>query len=68
MSIDERPRASNPRWRGHPQRFLTHHFTVEELVALLEAEGFGQISVTTERESSSRRPEEAAYFLYATCR
>ncbi len=56
--------------RGEDGRilYLTHHFTVEELVALLEAEGFGQIKVTTERESSSRRPEEEAYFLYATCR
>ncbi len=48
--------------------YTTHHFTAEELMALLEAEGFQQISVTTERESSSRRPDEAAYFLYATCR
>jgi hypothetical protein len=24
--------------------------------------------VTTEQETSSRRPDEAAYFLYATCR
>jgi SAM-dependent methyltransferase len=53
--------------RGEDGRILytTHHFTVEELVALLEAEGFDQISVTTEQESSSRRPDEAAYFLYA---
>jgi len=54
--------------RGEGGRILytTHHFTAEELVALLEAEGFGQISVTTERESSSRRPDEAAYFMYAS--
>ena len=56
--------------RGEDGKILytTHHFTMEELVALLETEGFQQISVTTERESSSRRPDEAAYFLYATCR
>jgi SAM-dependent methyltransferase len=48
--------------------YLTHHFTADELVDLLEAAGFGEISVTTERETSSRRPDEAAYFLYATGR
>jgi SAM-dependent methyltransferase len=48
--------------------YLTHHFTADELVDLFEAAGFGQINVTTERETSSRRPDEAAYFLYATGR
>ena len=48
--------------------YLTHHFTAEELVRLLETAGFGEISVTTEQESSSRRPDEAASFHYATCR
>ena len=48
--------------------YMTHHFTADELVGLLEAAGFGEISVTSERETSSRRPDEAAYFLYATCR
>lgn len=48
--------------------YATHHFTSEELASLLEQEGFGEIAVTTEREVSSRRPDEAAYFLYATCR
>jgi SAM-dependent methyltransferase len=48
--------------------YLTHHFTAAELASLLEAAGFGEINVTTERETSSRRPTEAAYFLYATCR
>ena len=48
--------------------YLTHHFTVDELTSLLEAAGFDEISVVTERETSSRRPDEAAYFLYATCR
>lgn len=48
--------------------YMTHHFTDDELVGLLESGGFSQISVTTARESSSRRSSEAAYFLYATCR
>ena len=48
--------------------YATHHFTSEELAALLEQEGFSDRTVTTEREVSSRRPDEAAYFLYATCR
>jgi SAM-dependent methyltransferase len=48
--------------------YLTHHFTEEELVDLLAAAGFGQIRVTTAREASSRRPDEAAFFLHATCR
>ena len=48
--------------------YTTHHFTVPELHDLLEAAGFDEIRVTTERETSSRRPDEAAFFLYATCR
>ncbi|MBM3954772.1 MAG: class I SAM-dependent methyltransferase [Planctomycetes bacterium] len=48
--------------------YVTHHFTPDELVNLLEAAGFREISLTTEKESSSRRPAEAAYFHYVTCR
>jgi SAM-dependent methyltransferase len=48
--------------------YATHHFTSEELASLLEQEGFIDSTVTIEREVSSRRPDEAAYFLYATCR
>lgn len=48
--------------------YTTHHFTADELTSLLEASGFGRIDVTVEQEVSSRRPDEAAYFLYATCR
>ena len=48
--------------------YMTHHFTGDELENLLTAAGFGQIEVRLEREASSRRPEEAAFFLYATCR
>ena len=48
--------------------YMTHHFTTDELVGLLETAGFREISLTTEKESSSRRPDEAAFFHYATCR
>ncbi|MFM7412733.1 MAG: class I SAM-dependent methyltransferase [Planctomycetota bacterium] len=48
--------------------YTTHHSTEQELHDLLAAAGFDEIGVTTERETSSRRPDEAAYFLYATCR
>ena len=48
--------------------YMTHHFTAEELVQQLEAAGFDRIGVTTEQEASSRRPDEAAFFHYATCR
>jgi SAM-dependent methyltransferase len=47
--------------------YMTHHFTTEELTSLLEEAGFSRIRVAVERETSSRRPDEAAYFLYATC-
>jgi len=48
--------------------YTTHHFTADELTGLLETTGFGRIEMTVEREASSRRPEEAAHFLYAMCR
>jgi SAM-dependent methyltransferase len=48
--------------------YMTHHFTRAELGGLLETAGFREISLTTEKESSSRRPDEAAFFHYATCR
>ena len=48
--------------------YMTHHFTADELKSLLAEAGFGRISVTTERETSSRRPDEAAFFHHATCR
>lgn len=48
--------------------YTTHHFTDRELHDLLEAAGFDEIGVTTQRETSSRRPDEAALFHYATCR
>jgi SAM-dependent methyltransferase len=48
--------------------YMTHHFTADELAGLLEEAGFSQVGIAIEREASSRRPDEAAYFLYATCR
>lgn len=48
--------------------YATHHFTVDELQDLLEEAGFIAIHVTTVREASSRRPDEAAFFHYVTCR
>ena len=48
--------------------YSTHHFTEEELRDLIAAAGFDDIAMVTERETSSRRPGEAAFFLYATCR
>lgn len=48
--------------------YMTHHFEVDELAGLLEGAGFVAVDVRTERESSSRRPDEAAFFHYVTCR
>ncbi|MGI9178208.1 MAG: hypothetical protein ACR2IT_10175, partial [Pirellulales bacterium] len=48
--------------------YTTHHFTDDELRDLLDAAGFDEIRVATDREASSRRPDEAAFFHYATCR
>ena len=48
--------------------YTTHHFTEDELTTLLDDAGFAAISVTSEREASSRRPNEAACFFYATAR
>ena len=48
--------------------YTTHHFSAEELLALLTGAGFVEVHIETEREASSRRPEEAAFFHYVTCR
>lgn len=48
--------------------YQTHHFTTAELETLLASAGFEAVEVAVERESSSRRPDEAAFFLYATAR
>lgn len=48
--------------------YLTHHFDEEEVRALLAESGFSDICVEARVESSSRRPDQAARFLYATAR
>lgn len=48
--------------------YQTRHFTTEELETLLAKAGFRDVEIAVEREASSRRPDEAAYFLYATAR
>ena len=48
--------------------YTTHHFSAEELVGMLEGAGFVEVHIDTEREASSRRPDEAAFFHYVTCR
>ena len=48
--------------------YTTHHFTREELVLLLDGTGFEDVQIVKEKETSSRRPNEAAYFYYAVCR
>lgn len=48
--------------------YETHHFSVPELQSLLEVVGFCQVTIETIREASSRRPDQAAYFHYATAR
>lgn len=45
--------------------YVTHHFTEKELEELLQP-NFTHIIIRKEKEASSRRPDEAAYFLYAT--
>lgn len=48
--------------------YTTHHFSAEELVGMLEGAGFVEVHIETEPEASSRRPDEAAFFHYVTCR
>ena len=47
---------------------MTHHFTGPELGALLDRAGFELTRLSSKTESSNRRPDEAAHFLYAVCR
>jgi hypothetical protein len=46
--------------------YTTHHFKIEEVKELLEDTGFEDIRIEQKKEASSRRPDEAAYFLYVT--
>lgn len=45
--------------------YRTHHFEEGELRDLLESSGFVDVDIGRKREASSRRPGEAAFFLYA---
>jgi SAM-dependent methyltransferase len=45
--------------------YTTHHFSVSELEELLNDTGFFDVRIQQRLEHSSRRPDEAAYFLYA---
>jgi len=44
--------------------YRTHHFQYDELRALLQDAGFDVVELHKDRETSSRRPSEAAWFLY----
>jgi 2-polyprenyl-3-methyl-5-hydroxy-6-metoxy-1,4-benzoquinol methylase len=46
--------------------YTTHHFRQDELKELLTAVGFEEVNIQQVKEHSSRRLNEAAYFLYAT--
>jgi len=48
--------------------YMTHHFTGAELAALIEGAGFVLTRLTSKTEASSRRPDEAAHFMYVVCR
>lgn len=45
--------------------YVTHHFTKYELGPLLKDAGFCTFQIERRKETSSRRPNEQAYFLYA---
>lgn len=47
--------------------YVTHHFTVKELKGLLQS-NFKEIRIRKEKEASSRRADEAAYFFYVTAK
>lgn len=48
--------------------YTTHHFTAGEIIDLLRDVGFEDVRVQEVQERSSRRPEEAANFLYVMAR
>ena len=48
--------------------YRTHHFAPGEIRELLEQNGFGDVEIEAEVESSSRRADQRARFYYATCR
>ncbi|QSA96508.1 bifunctional 2-polyprenyl-6-hydroxyphenol methylase/3-demethylubiquinol 3-O-methyltransferase UbiG [Methylococcus sp. EFPC2] len=48
--------------------YRTHHFTRDELTALLRAAGFVAVEIAETLEASSRRPDQRARFFYGFCR
>ena len=48
--------------------YTTHHFSEPELKELLQEAGLVDIHIEQHKEASSRRPNEAAYFFYATAK
>ena len=48
--------------------YRTHHFTRDELHALLDDSGYVDIDIVESIEASSRRPEQRARFFYASAR
>jgi len=46
--------------------YATHHFSMAELDSALTAAGLTGVAISAVSESSSRRPDERAIFLYAT--
>ena len=46
--------------------FVTHHFTEQELRDLLTE--FERVEIIKKKETSSRRPDEVAYFFYVVAR
>jgi SAM-dependent methyltransferase len=48
--------------------YTTHHFSEPELKELLQEAGLVDIHIEQHKEASSRRPNGAAYFFYATAR
>jgi len=47
--------------------YRTHHFTADEITALLTDQGFRSIGIEEKIEASSRRPDQRARFFYVTC-
>ena len=47
--------------------YVTHHFSADEIADLLMQTGFTDITTHEALETSSRRPDEAARFLYTIC-
>lgn len=47
--------------------YVTHHFETDELAELLRESGFCVKQMAKEKEVSSRRKDQAAYFLYCVC-